>query len=216
MRCIFSFILHLCVLSVAQSQDHTLQSNTIDEDKDDYNSHDLYLYAKCNDSPVLSKASLLQSAPVRAEVRPEGSFQMFRNITGYRFTNPAGVTYEGITASGEGLLDTVSMVPLVPIKEHTWFKGYSWRVLYVQGCENLNDGHIGWAFFCADVSCMGESRSTSVTQVSEPDFIFFVVWTSNVSNSRSRTENGEVKKERRPLLHTGNGNTRNLTSSLAF
>jgi hypothetical protein len=177
-------------------------------DKDDN-----YLYAKCNNEPVLSKASLIKNAPVRTELRPEATFQVFRNITGYRFTNPAGVTYDGITTHAEGLLGTVSMVPAVPIQDHTWFEGYSWRVVYVNGCENFSDGHIGWAFFCSDESCMGESRSASVAQVSEPDFIFFIVWSTTTATDSDVAKKGEGKRQ--PLLLTGN-RMRNLTSINAF
>lgn len=173
------------------------------------NKDDHYLYAKCNDAPVLSKASLIPFAPVRAEVRPIATFQIFQNITGYRFTNPAGVIYEGITAHSEGLVGTVSMVPAVPIKEHTWFEGYSWRVVYVHGCEHMSDGHIGWAFFCSDVSCMQESGAASVAQVSEPDFIFFIAWSSSTGSGTTE------KLKRQPLLLTGN-RKRNLTSIQAF
>ena len=196
---IFTLSLVTCKMSESQQQVPAhLELSTIDKE-------DNFLYAKCNDEPILHKSSLIESAPVRAEIKPEATFQVFDNITGYRFTNPAGVTYDGIAAHSEGLMGTVSMVPSVPVKEHSWFAGYSWRIVYVIGCEDLQDSHIGWAFFCAEDSCISESRSQSALQVREPDFVFFIVW-SSVNNPSSASKNGKKNS----LILAGN-KRRNLT-----
>ena len=172
---------------------------TIDQD-------DRYLYAKCNNAPILLRTHLMKTAPVRSELQPEAKFQLFGNITGYRFTNPAGVTYDSIAAHEEGILETITMVPDVPIQEHSWFPSYSWRVMYVTGCDEVS-GHIGWAFYCTDKSCLHDQEAI---QVSRPDFIFFVVWSSTSTEEGGSGRAGQ--KETR--LMAGSRGRRNMTTSI--
>lgn len=106
-----------------------------DEDQNDY------IHAACNRLPILKKSSLLPASPVEMSGVNKTYPNIFPNVTGYRFINPHLIHYDGVCASPD-LTSNVLFSPGPAVAEATWFKGFSWKVIYSKGCEG-HDSHLG-------------------------------------------------------------------------
>lgn len=157
-----------------------------------------FLLSTCNGKAVVRKKLLLKKAPL-ANFTSEMEFDASFNTTGYRFVNPAGIYFDGICARGDALTSEVGFAPGPPIGTATWFPGYSWRPLFVPGCERRTDGHLGWAFYKdapteaeaeAGIEYLGDGEQLVDGEVGDayrsvpgaPDFVFLILWSSVVDN----------------------------------
>jgi hypothetical protein len=154
-----------------------------------------FALAACNNVPILFKSSVLkQSAIPNDRILFSKSFQLpsLSNTTAYRFTNPAGVTFDGVVALFDDLLKSqISMTPQMPVAESSWFIGYSWRIIHVLNCtaDNKPDAHIGWAFYSS--SSVGDDSNVVIS--SSPSFVFLIV-SSTTSGNNPPTRKRENKK----------------------
>jgi hypothetical protein len=149
--------------------------------------NDKYIYSACGNYPIIRKNSMYLGNPLLVKDE-EGnthssshnvhsmSFTILLsdndsnvNITVYRFTNPAGIQFDGILGNADGLTSHVKYAPGPPIAESSWFAGYAWKVMYVEGCDDSLSMHIGWSFYK-----IGKAQKDN----DKPVFVYLILWSS--------------------------------------
>lgn len=142
---------------------------------DGYEEND-YLLSTCNNLPIVRKNNLLKSCPADTVAVNRTFVDLFpNNVTAYRFVNPAGTIFDGICAQPI-LTPYVLFSNEPPVSEHSWFKGYSWKIVYCSLCE-ISTAHLGWAFY----------TNTHLFPSANPSFIFYII-SASMAELRERQE----------------------------